>query len=389
MTTSAFAKDGPYTGDGSANQAFSITFDYFSTSEVVATTRVTATGVPTTLVETTDYTISTSGSNPFTGGTLTLADGTTIASSSTLTISRAVDQNQEGDFEIGGTFPANTAEVSNDKLSLQIQDLQEQIDRKIGIPLTDGATQEASVELPNAIDRASTNLVFTGSGAITASSLVTPSATTVSAFGASLVDDASAAAARATLGLVIGTNVQAFDVALWALATLTNTANEIPMFTGSGNATTLDFYDEDDMASSDATGLASQQSIKEYTDAQAGAKDAGDVSGVTVDFSGYATGSWVDLDLSGGISGAAGVAVVVCCRVELADNVAGTSAKFRTKGNSNTDNVSTIVAPVANIGANQDIIVLTDTVHKVQILITSGASLVTGKITVKQVWKSR
>lgn len=46
----------------------------------------------------------------------------------------------------------------------------------------------------------------------------------ISAFGATLVDDADASAARTTLGLVIGTNVQAFDSDLSTIAAANNGA---------------------------------------------------------------------------------------------------------------------------------------------------------------------
>jgi hypothetical protein len=217
LTVSSSTSRMSYTGSSSAS-VFPYTFKIFDESELVVTVLRVSTGVETTLVITTDYTVS--GEDVSSGGNVTLVNASqawlsagTLATGYNMTIRRVVPQTQTTAINSNGPFDSAVHEKAFDRGVMRTQQLQDEVNRSMQLPETEAGTS-ANTTMPDAATRASKAFGFDASG--------NPTAMTVTSVGAPL-----------TASYVVAT--AASDLS--ADRTLTGTANQITVTDNGANST--------------------------------------------------------------------------------------------------------------------------------------------------------
>nr|BAR34743.1 tail fiber [uncultured Mediterranean phage uvMED] len=155
MTVSSTNTKNSYNGDNSTT-SFAYTFPIHSTAELQVIER-SANGTETVKSLNTHYTVSDNGAA---GGQVVF--GTAPASGVTVVLLRSTNITQEVDYISNDAFAAETHEAALDKLTLQIQEAQEEIDRSIKLSRTNTITN--SEFTVGATARANKMLGFDSSG---------------------------------------------------------------------------------------------------------------------------------------------------------------------------------------------------------------------------------
>lgn len=141
--SSSTRKAGPFTGNGTT-ATYPFTFKIFQASDLVVV-RTSLTNVDTTLALTTDYTVSLNADqNSSPGGSITLTAGN-LASGLKVTMTSQVPYTQTTDLTNQGGFYPQVITTALDKLTINVQQVNEQVSRAAKLPISSTEDADALV----------------------------------------------------------------------------------------------------------------------------------------------------------------------------------------------------------------------------------------------------
>ena len=158
MTLSTTINKVSYSGTGSQD-TFAYTYKIFSSSDVEVYIRNTL-GTETKKTITTHYTVSNVGNAS--GGNIVFTTGNTPLNTDTVIIVRTVPLTQTFDYVLNDPFPSDSHEDGLDKLTMQVQQVKEEVDRSIKASVTNTITSTEFTQ--SSTDRANKLFGFDSSG---------------------------------------------------------------------------------------------------------------------------------------------------------------------------------------------------------------------------------
>lgn len=355
MTLSSSTGRWDYTGNGTT-ATYAYNKKIFSEDDIVVAVLNTTTNVETTLVKTTDYTVT--GVGNVSGGTIVLVDAgqawidgsSFLATGYSISIVRNLSLVQETDLRNQGPYFREIIEDQFDKCIMIDQQQQDDIDRSIKVPLTSSARPV----LPSPQD--GYIIQWSGSGgnminvaydaaSLTAAITAAQTAQTAAETAKTGAQTAQTNAETAELGAVTAKNA----------AIVAQTAAE----------------------TAQAAAEAAVASISVFVDR--GDPSAADYNAASL----TKNGSWHDLDLSSVVPAGA---TSVLLRVTVNHSLAEKSINFRKNGNTNSVNVAGVINPVAGVSNVQDIVVAVDSNRVIEYNAVSNATWNTLDIVIAGWW---